>query len=1027
MNTRTAIGFLTLGFTCWLSTELGRSAESPVWWSERAVLSQESSQDFSAINLGQIKQMATAATAEFAEHIPDGPSAEILAMVLPWQNPPAPDAIRQDYAAATIGQLKAVAKPFYDQLIAIGYTDRYPWADSTISPQDHSLANVGQLKALFAFDLRTVHHPDNPLPTWWQLFYFGHANVDPDHDADGDGFTNYEEYLFATDPMDSDSYPSGPLITAEWTSPQSVALAWEELPGAVEYLIEHQDQEGNWHAVARVPGSETHFLDLSAFIGTTANYRVRAILSDGQSTHPWSTGGRTGGGSGAGGGNTPFDTNINRPDLSADPDGDWDQDGLTNAEELRYRTDPYNPDTDGDGVPDGEDGWALIPELAPKRIDASRYVLVALKENARGLHINNKGQVISQNLAGYTFNFHDGGAITELPSSVIGVRDLNDHGKVLVSTYDPNLDYLLSGTWSKSDGLILYGDLTQNLDHLLVYFKDISSQIDVIDSLNGFAENGVMMNELSLRSINNKGEVFAQRYLASDLYYTHTGHPGNFPNSAIFSLHHSAVFNGETEHVLGSSYFLVQDQGRELYAFNVGLVYSVFDANNKSVSVGMFEEYGPFMRDGTMFMGFTGWGLCLIHGDNDPIKLYERDAGVLRPEYIPALLNDHGHVFAMINTASGLKYRLWLNTESGHRNENSGDTIEFKEVPIPSSLHDLATNEVMGISFNNQMTMLFKNAVWMNASVYSVVDLLRDSEIQYKNMVLRGINDIGVITGSAANISTGRSHAILLLPIDIKVHQTQNGPQGSAPKYDNAPASYIASNLFSVWPNEEAIVKVKLPPPFDQQQNLPANLIKWEVPGHTIPDNTLEAPLSWTLGFGNNTKEVKITIGGSEFKLHFKVQGVGIISEVEAAALVPHAAVVMLAYRQEAIDFGATYPAGPQDDAMRHAYWCSVSVSTFPVTAGDVDLIATGHEHTNRYVDQQQAFNGTMDLKNNALGMTVNHQVNGLPDRAAIRTELEQRYNAGDMYIWEVPRGAASRLQQDSEGILIKSNGSRIH
>ena len=267
---------------------------------------------------------------------------------------------------------------------------------------------------------------------------------------------------------------------------------------------------------------------------------------------------------------------------------------------------------------------------------------------------------------------------------------------------------------------------------------------------------------------------------------------------------------------------------------------------------------------------------------------------------------------------------------------------------------------------------------------------------------------------------------INLLPIDIKVHQTKKGPQNSDPKYKDAPKAYIASNLFSVWPNEEAIVKIKLPPPFDQQANLPANLIKWEVPGHTIADNTLEAPLSWG-SLGNSTKEVKIIVGGSEFKLHFKVQTVGVLSELEAAFLLPNAWPIMLAYRQESLNFGTTYPAGPQDDAMRHAYWCSVSVSTFPVTAGDVELIATGHEYSNRYDDKQQAFHSTMDLKNNAVGMGVNHQVNGLPDRAAIQIELEQRYIAGEMYIWEVPRGAASRLERDSEGILIKSNGSRIH
>ncbi len=34
---------------------------------------------------------------------------------------------------------------------------------------------------------------------------------------------------------------------------------------------------------------------------------------------------------------------------------DWDHDGLTNAEEALLGTDPYNPDTDGDGYLDGEE------------------------------------------------------------------------------------------------------------------------------------------------------------------------------------------------------------------------------------------------------------------------------------------------------------------------------------------------------------------------------------------------------------------------------------------------------------------------------------------------------------------------------------------------------------------------------------------------------------------------------------------------------------------------------------------------
>ena len=41
--------------------------------------------------------------------------------------------------------------------------------------------------------------------------------------------------------------------------------------------------------------------------------------------------------------------------LGSSDDDDDDNDGLTNAEERRYGTDPENPDTDGDGLSDGEE------------------------------------------------------------------------------------------------------------------------------------------------------------------------------------------------------------------------------------------------------------------------------------------------------------------------------------------------------------------------------------------------------------------------------------------------------------------------------------------------------------------------------------------------------------------------------------------------------------------------------------------------------------------------------------------------
>ncbi len=54
-------------------------------------------------------------------------------------------------------------------------------------------------------DLTVNLNSGGGLPDAWQLQYFGHTGVDPNADPDGDGMSNWAEYLAGTNPTDSQS------------------------------------------------------------------------------------------------------------------------------------------------------------------------------------------------------------------------------------------------------------------------------------------------------------------------------------------------------------------------------------------------------------------------------------------------------------------------------------------------------------------------------------------------------------------------------------------------------------------------------------------------------------------------------------------------------------------------------------------------------------------------------------------------------------------------------------------------------
>jgi hypothetical protein len=135
------------------------NAGAPSWWSQRGVLvSGANADDYAPANQGQLKNMAKAAVAEMDAKLAGGAGEELHSLVDSWSTP-GPQT--NDFASLNLGQLKNAARPFYDRLIAAGLAGSYPWFGSPHSLDDFAVANIGQVKSLFGFEIPTTNALNN--------------------------------------------------------------------------------------------------------------------------------------------------------------------------------------------------------------------------------------------------------------------------------------------------------------------------------------------------------------------------------------------------------------------------------------------------------------------------------------------------------------------------------------------------------------------------------------------------------------------------------------------------------------------------------------------------------------------------------------------------------------------------------------------------------------------------------------------------------------------------------------------------
>lgn len=201
-------------------------ATGPAWWTNPALtaggnapLIRGGADDYAAVNQGQFKNVAVTAVKYLDVELASlgGASADLRTLAGSLS---AKSSATDDYSPVNLGQLKAAAKPFYDQLLAIGFagpplaTGTYPWSSGQNATDDYAMANIGQLKHLFSFDL-TYSNDGNPLPAWWRAYYFQTSNVNPSAkvSANGRKITCLQAWKRQIDPL-----------PAPFFSPDSVLL-----------------------------------------------------------------------------------------------------------------------------------------------------------------------------------------------------------------------------------------------------------------------------------------------------------------------------------------------------------------------------------------------------------------------------------------------------------------------------------------------------------------------------------------------------------------------------------------------------------------------------------------------------------------------------------------------------------------------------------------------------------------------------------------------------------------------------------
>jgi hypothetical protein len=246
----------TLGLivVCSALCALTSLASPPTWWASRGavlppvvttnsgvVTTNYVTDDYAAVTQGQLKQFTARAIDELNANLSGGAGTNLNSMMSNWTADYATNGYGatnikpSDYTAMNVGQVKYIGNKVWTRLVAGGYSGSAPTWLALNTNSDSNLANLGQLKEMFNFQIGGSLTPTNVTVV------FGYTTA-----------------------------------TISWTDSSS---------GITGYTIQYSTDGGtSWSTLTTVSGSTTSTTATGLTLGADYEFQVTANTSGGSSS-----------------------------------------------------------------------------------------------------------------------------------------------------------------------------------------------------------------------------------------------------------------------------------------------------------------------------------------------------------------------------------------------------------------------------------------------------------------------------------------------------------------------------------------------------------------------------------------------------------------------------------------------------------------------------------------------------------------------------------------------------------------------